>query len=53
MNSTYIGGTLRGGPEKEIQSGQGTLVQKKYLPGAVVRFGNFIVAHYAQLLLVG
>jgi hypothetical protein len=45
-NSTYIGGIVRAGPEKNCnQDGYTILVSKKYLPGAVVRLVNFVLAH--------
>ena len=45
-NSTYIGETVRAGPEKKHnQDGYTILVSKEYVPGGVVRLGNAILAH--------
>ena len=47
LDSTYIGETLRGGPEKKFNQDIHSIpiFEKKSLPGAVVRFGNAILAH--------
>ena len=48
LKSTYIGETSRGGPEKKIYNQDpvhSILISKKYLPGAVVRLVNGVLAH--------
>ena len=46
MNSAYIGETLRGGPGKKYNQDIHSIpILEKNLPGAVVRFGNAILAH--------